>query len=135
VPVRSWRADSEDSDRSSSAPPSGGRLKQKIIAKKKADLKDYMDDVKSLLSMYAPPDPQKMEQAYPARKLSFNPAAGTLNLIFRDYTQPGDPMTLTFDPAKLTIIGVSINTYMGDAKDAVTLQVQMASLPDGTRYV
>jgi len=117
------------------SPPSGGRLKQRIVAKKKAEMKDYIDDVKNLLTLYVPPDPQKMQQAYQAGKLSFNPAPGVLNLIFRDYAQPGDQMTLTFDPAKLTILGLSINTYMGDEKDAVTLQVQMASLPDGTRHV
>jgi hypothetical protein len=27
-------------------PPSGGRLKQRVVAKKKAEMKDYMDDVK-----------------------------------------------------------------------------------------
>src|SRR4030095_7721882 len=30
-------------------PPSGGRMKQKIVAKKKAELKDYMQDVKAVL--------------------------------------------------------------------------------------
>jgi len=115
--------------------PSGGRVKQRVIAKKKAEMKDYMDDVKGLLTMYVPPDPQRMEQAYKAGKLSFNPAGGVVNFIFRDYAQPGDQMTLTFDPAKLAVISLSVNTYMGDSKDAVTLQVQMASLPDGTNYV
>ena len=43
-------------------------------------------------------------------------------------------MTLTFDPASKQIISLSVNTYMGQAKDAVTLQVRMASLPDGTSY-
>ena len=116
-------------------PPSGGRLKQRIVAKKKAEMTDYMDDVKALLAFYVPPDPQKMQQAFQAGKLSFNPAPGILNLIFRDYAQPGDQMTLTFDQAKLTVLGLNINTYMGESKDAVTLQVQMNSLPDGTRYV
>jgi hypothetical protein len=116
-------------------PPSGGRMKQKIIAKKKAEIKDYMGDVKALLSMYVPPDPQKMEQAYQAGKVSFNPAGGLINLIFKDYTQPGDQMTLTFDLGTKKITSVSINTYMDDPKEVVTLQVQMASLPDGTNYV
>jgi len=87
------------------------------------------------LSMYVPPDPQKMEQSYQAGKVSFNPAGGLINLIFRDYTQPGDQMTLTFDTGTRKIISVSINTYMDDPKEVVTLQVQMASLPDGTNYV
>src|SRR5271168_3916873 len=33
-------------------PPSGGRVKQKIIAKKKEEMKDYMQDVKVVLGMY-----------------------------------------------------------------------------------
>jgi hypothetical protein len=115
-------------------PPSGGRIKQKIVAKKKAEIKDYMGDVKDLLSMYVPPNPQNMELAFRAGKLSVNPAGGIVNFIFRDYAQPGDQMTLSFDPAQKKIISLSINTYMGEAKDVVTLQVTMASLPDGTNY-
>jgi hypothetical protein len=114
--------------------PSGGRLKKRVIEKKKEEMQDYMGDVKSLLSMYVPPDGAKMEQAYQAGKVSLNPAGGLVNLIFTDYAVPGDRMTLTFDPAAKKIVGLSVNTYMGDAKDAVTLQVQMANLPDGTTY-
>jgi hypothetical protein len=115
--------------------PSGGRMKQKIIAKKKAEMKDYMQDVKAVLSMYVPPDPQKMQAAYQAGKLSFNPVPGAVNLIFADYAQPGDKMTLTFDTASKKVTGLNIDTYMGQEKDAVTLRVQMGSLPDGTNYV
>ena len=114
--------------------PSGGRVKQRVIAKKKAEMKDYMEDVKGVLSMYVPPEPQRMQQAFQAGKVSLNPAGGVVNLIFTDYAQPGDRMTLTFDTATKKIISLSVNTYMGEAKDAVTLQVQMASLPDGTNY-
>jgi hypothetical protein len=114
--------------------PSGGRLKQRIIAKKKAEMMDYMQDVKGLLGMYVPPDPQKMQQAYQAGKVSLNPVGGKVNLVFRDYAQPGDQMTLTFDVAARKISSLNINTYMGQSKDVVTLQVQMASLPDGTNY-
>jgi hypothetical protein len=117
-------------------PPSGGRVKQKIIAKKKAEMKDYMEDVKSLLSMYVPPDPQKMQAAYQAGKVSLNPVpgAGAVNLIFSDYAQSGDKMTLTFESPAKKITGLNIETYLGEEKDAVTLQVQMATLPDGTNY-
>jgi hypothetical protein len=116
-------------------PPSGGRMKQRIVAKKKAEIKDYMADVKSLLSMYVPPDPQKMQAAYQAGKVSLNPVpGGVANLIFNDYAQPGDKMTLTFNTAEKKITGFNIDTYLGAEKDAVTLKVQMATLPDGTNY-
>ena len=114
--------------------PSGGRVKQKVIAKKKAEMKDYMQDVKGVLAMYVPPDPQRMQQAYQAGNVALNPVAGAVNLAFSNYAQPGDKMTLTFDTAAKKISSLSVDTYMGEAKDKVTLQVQMGSLPDGTNY-
>jgi hypothetical protein len=115
-------------------PPSGGKMKQKMIAKKKEEMKDYMQDVKAVLSMYVPPDPQKMQAAYQAGKVSLNPVPGAANLIFTDYAQPKDKMTLTFDTAAKKITSLVIDTYMGEEKDAVTLKVKMGSLPDGTNY-
>ncbi len=93
---------------------------------------------KTLLSPppeYVPPDPQRMQAAYQAGKLSLNPVPGGMaNLIFNDYAQPGDKMTLTFNTAAKKIAGLNIDTYLGEEKDAVTLQVQMSALPDGTNY-
>jgi hypothetical protein len=114
--------------------PSGGRVKEKIIAKKKAEMKDYMGDVKVLLGQYLPPDAQKMQQAYQAGNVSLNPVPGAVNLVFTNYAQPGDRMTVTFDTAAKKITAIHIDTYMGEDKDKVTLQVQMGSLPDGTNY-
>ncbi len=116
-------------------PPSGGRLKQRVVEKKTDEIKEYIASVKGLLTLYVPPDPQRMEQAFQAGKLSINPVGGTLNFVFTDYAQSGDRMTLTFDTAAKKIISFDINTYMGQTKDVVTLQGQMASLPDGTNYV
>ena len=114
--------------------PSGRRFKERIIEKKKAEMKEYLGEVKDLLGMYLPPDPQKMERAKQAGNVSLNPVPGAVNLIFINYAQPGDRMTLTFDTNAKKIASVNVNTYMGETKDAVTLQVQMASLPDGTNY-
>jgi hypothetical protein len=116
-------------------PPSGGRLKQRVIANKTGEMQDYMGDVKTLLALYVPPDPEKMQQAFAAGNASLNPANGLVNLIFKNYAQPGDQMTITFDPSSKKVISLSVQTYMGQSKDAVTLQVQMGSLPDGTNYV
>jgi hypothetical protein len=114
--------------------PSGGRVKQRVIEKKKAEMQDYMQDVKSVLAMYVPPDPQRMQQAYQAGNVALNPVAAGVNLVFTNYAQPGDQMTLTFDTTARKITALNVNTYMGEAKDKVTLQVQMGSLPDGTNY-
>lgn len=116
-------------------PPSGGRMKQRIIEKKKEEMKDYMQDVKSVLAMYVPPDPQRIQEAYQAGNVALNPVPGAVNLVFSNYAQPGDKMTLTFNTATKKIAALSVDTYMGEAKDKVTLQVHMGSLPDGTNYV
>ena len=118
-------------------PPSGGKMKQKIIAKKKEEMQDYMGQVKELLAKYTPPDPQKMEQAFKSGNASLNPnqAAQTVGLVFNNYAQSGDQMTLSFDTATKRVSGLNVNTYLDDPKEVVTLAVKMASLPDGTNYV
>ena len=118
-------------------PPSGGKMKQRIIEKKKEEMQDYMGQVKDLLAKYTPPDPQKMEQAFKAGNASLNPnpAAQAVELVFKNYAQSGDQMTLSFDTATRKVSSLNVNTYMDDPKDVVSLAVKMASLPDGTNYV
>lgn len=115
--------------------PMGGPLMRRVEERKKAELKQYMGEVKSVLALYVPPDPQKMEQAKQAGNLSVNPVPPSeVNLVFANYAQPGDHLTLTFDTAAKKVAALGVNTTMGASQDPVTLQVQMASLPDGTNY-
>ena len=83
-------------------------------------MKDYMGQVKTLLAMYVPPDPQRMQQAFQSGKASPTGAGG---IVFKDYALPGDQMTISFDPAAKKISSVNVNTYMDDPKDTVTLAV------------
>jgi hypothetical protein len=117
--------------------PSGGRMKQRIIEKKKEEMQEYMGQVKNVLGMYVPPDPQKMAQAFQAGNASLNSAPGSpvAQVVFKNYAQPGDQMTLSFDTTARKVTSLNVNTYMDNPKDVVTLTVQMASLPDGTNYV
>jgi hypothetical protein len=46
----------------------------------------------------------------------------------------GDLKILACNITARKITSFSINTYMVEAKEAVTLQVQIASLPDGANY-
>jgi hypothetical protein len=118
------------------APPSGRRMKQKIVEKKTGEMKEYMGQVKNLLGMYVPPDPQRMQAAFQAGKVSLTPASGggPAQIVFKDYAQPGDQMTLSFDTAAKKISAVNVNTYMDEPKDVVTLGVKFSSLPDGTSF-
>ena len=116
--------------------PSGGRLKQRMVEKKKDEMEQYMGQVKSLLAAYVPPNPAKMQESAQAGKiaLSRDSAAGLVNLTFTDYVQPGDKMVVAFDTTSKKIANLNVDTYMGQEKDAVTLMVDFSSLPDGTNY-
>lgn len=116
--------------------PSGGKLKQRMIEKKKDEMEQYMGQVKSLLAAYVPPNPAKMQQSAQAGKLALSrdAAAGLANFTFTDYVQPGDKMVVAFDTTSKKIANLNVNTYMGQEKDAVTLMVDFSSLPDGTNY-
>jgi hypothetical protein len=113
----------------------GGRIKQRVIEKKKEEAQEYGAQIKTLLALYVPPDPQRMQQAFQAGKASLTKGSGTADIVFHDYALPGDQMTLSFDTAAKKISTINVKTYMDDPTDAVTLAVQFASLPDGTHYV
>ncbi len=121
----------------SPAPPSGGRMKQKVVTNKKDEMKDYMGEVKTLLARYLPPNPQSMQQAQQSGKASLIPGAGAglTQIVFKDYALAGDQMTIAYDAAAKKISTIKVNTYLDDPKDAVTLAIQFASLPDSTNYV
>ncbi len=55
-------------------------------------------------------------------------------MIFTDYAQPGDRMALAFDTGSKKTTSSRVVTHVGQAKDAATLQVQIASLLDRTNY-
>jgi len=122
------------------APPQtdqkGGRLRQRVVEKKTDEMKAYMQQVQSLLSMYVPPNPQLMEQAFQKGNVSMNKTMGgnTVNLVFKNYAKPGDQMTVAFDTGTRKVSTINVNTFMDSPSDVVTLAVQMASLPDGTNY-
>jgi hypothetical protein len=120
------------------AAPSGRRLKEHVVAKKKEEYKDYADKMKALAQQYVPPDKDLLQQAYAKGNITLGPAAGNpneLQLIIHNYLKPQDSMTLVFDKTKKAISQVKIASYMDDPKDAMNLTVTFQRLPDGTNHV
>lgn len=111
-----------------------GRFKQRIVAMKTAEMKDYMQQVGHVIQLYVPPNPQKMEQAFQKKKVSFSRGDGLVDLVLKDYALPGDSMTIGFDPATKKIRSLNVHTYLDTPQDAVTLGVDFSSLPDGTNH-
>jgi hypothetical protein len=120
------------------AAPSGGRLKQHVVAKKKEEYQDYAEQMKALAQQYVPPDGELLQKAYAQGNVTLGPTAGTPNevqLVIHNYLKPQDSMTLVFDKTQKALISLQIASYMNDPKDAVNLTVQFSRLPDGTNHV
>ena len=113
-----------------------GPLKQEIVEHKKAEMKDYMEQVAALVHEYVPPDPHKIQAAVAAGNAALQPLPSQgVTLTFKDYLKPGDSLALGFDPNTKKILNYNVQSYLGDSKDdTVTLAVTFASLPDGTNY-
>jgi hypothetical protein len=116
-----------------SPPPSGGRIKRRIVTDKTEDLKDYMEGVSSLLRRYIPPDPQALQAAFAAGKAMIEPASGTL--VFNDYIKPGDKFSITFDRATKKLVGFAVATYIDEPKDGVSVNSRFSALADGTSFI
>ena len=118
-------------------PPSGGRMKQRVIEKKKGELKEYAEQISELVHSYVPPNPQKMQQAFQQGSGSLSRAgAGTVQLAFPNYNMQGDSMKLIINTADKGIQSVDVSSYLNnDPKDAVTFTAQFSKLPDGTNYM
>jgi hypothetical protein len=118
-------------------PPSGGRLKKHVIAKKTEEYKEYADQMKALAQQYVPPDKDLLEHAHAQGNITVGPAGAPneIQLILHSYLKPGDSMTLVFDKAQKELLRIQIASYMDDPKDAMNLTVQFDRLPDGTNHV
>ena len=113
---------------------SPGGLKGKAVAKKKEEITDYMKQAVALVHSYVPPDPGRVQIAKEAGKITASPGQGSVRLDFHDFVKPGDSMSLTLDTARYAIQDVSVKSYLDSQKDAVSLDVRYALLPDGVSY-
>jgi hypothetical protein len=128
VPLGGAAAEATDSG------AAGGRLRQRIVAKKTAEMKDYMKEVGGVISLYMPPNPQKMQEAFQNKKVTMGESEGLADLVFKDYALPGDSMTLGVDKATKKLHTLSVHSYLDTPQQPVTLLVEFSSLPDGTNY-
>ncbi len=110
-------------------------LRGRVIAKKKEEMKAELEAAAALVHSYAPPDPGLMQVVVNAGKASLaQQGPGAVALKFADYQKAGDALTLTFDTEVKALRQMAVATYMDDPSSPVTLQVQMAALPDASYY-
>ena len=122
---------------SQAAPPSGGRLKQHVVAKKTAEFKDYGGDIGDLAKQYTQPDPERLQAAFQAGNVSLQSggAPGTITLVIKNYIKPNDSVTIVFSQQLKAMQSLQVASYLDSPSDAVTIAAQFAKLPDGTNHV
>jgi hypothetical protein len=117
-------------------PPSGGRIKRRIVEKKTDEFEAYGQQIAALGKQYSQPDMQALQKASQQGNISMpNSATGTVSLIIKSYLKPNDSVTLVFNQQQKAIQSIQVASYLTDPSDAVTIAVQFAKLPDGTNHV
>jgi hypothetical protein len=122
---------------SPTAAPSGRRLKQHIIAKKKEEYQEYGEQMAALAKQYTPPQPELLQQAYKAGNISakLDGAPGMVSLIIKSYLKPNDSMTLVFNRQAKELESLQIASYLSDPTDAVNITVTFSKLQTGVNHV
>lgn len=118
-------------------PPAPKRgLRGKIVENKVEDLTDYMQRAANLVKQYVPPNPEQMQSAFQQGNATI--AADSPEVIqiqFTNYVKPGDSMVFYFNKQAKALAQVTVNSYMNDPSDAVSLQVNFQRIPGGPNYV
>jgi hypothetical protein len=113
----------------------GGRLRQRVVEKKKEEYEDYAEQMKALAQQYVPPDKDLIQAAYAKGNISMEPGPGGLKLVIHNYVKPGDSMTLTINKEQKQLESIQIASYMDGPSDGMNLTVRFDRLPDGTNHV
>ena len=112
-----------------------GRLRQRIVEKKKEEYEEYAEQMKSLVQRYIPPNKDDIQDAFSKGNVSFTPGTDQVKITIQNYVKTGDSMVIFFNRDKKQISGIKVASYMDDPSDAMKLDVQFSSLPDGTSHV
>ena len=112
-----------------------GRVKQRVVEKKKEEYQEYGQSISALAKQYTTPNSEALMQAKQAGNISIRPGSGTVSLVIKNYVKQGDSVTMTVSEQTHSPVSVQVDSYLSDPKDAVTISAQFAQLPDGTNHV
>jgi hypothetical protein len=112
-------------------------LRAHIVEKKKEEYKEYADEMKGLMQQYVPLQRELLDQAYQKGNLMFGPAGvpNEIKIVITNYIKPQDSVTLTFDKPQKRLLSMKIGSYLDDPSDAVKLNVEFSTLPQGPNHI
>jgi hypothetical protein len=112
-------------------------LRGRIIEKKTEEYQEYAQSIKTLIQQYVPPEQQLIEQARQQGNIMMGPtgAPNQFRLVISNYLKQGDSMTLVVNKADVSLLSLTIATYLSDPSDAVNVTVEFSRLPNGPNHV
>ncbi len=107
-----------------------GPLRKKIAKQKIADLKAYMDSVKTLVAKYVPPEQALIQKAQQRGDVAVapNPSNGTFKVTVSNYIQQGDAVAVVVHQEDNHLAGLKVATWLNDPSAAVSLDVSFTTL-------
>ena len=112
-----------------------GRLKQRVVEKKKEEFQEYGQQVSALAKQYTTPNPEALMKAKDAGNVSLQPGGGTVGLVVKNYVKQGDSITFTINAGTKQLQSMNVQSYLNDPSDKATINATFAQLPDGTNHV
>lgn len=113
----------------------GGRLKQKVVAKKTGEFKDMMHNIVGLVKSYTELPHEQMQSSLKQATFSQGQGdmSGSVQIVMHNVNQNGDSMTIWIDrTAMLFRRAVIATSYEGNP---VTTTANYAMLPSGQVYM
>ena len=118
-----------------SSPPSGGRLKQRVIARKTGEFKDMMSDITALVTSYTELPQQQLQASLQRATFSQGQGdmAGAVQIQMNNVIQQGDSLVVWIDRTALLFRRATIATSY--EQNPVTVTANYAMLPSGQVYM
>ncbi|PWU00539.1 MAG: hypothetical protein C5B51_24995 [Terriglobia bacterium] len=99
-------------------------LGRRIINRKRAEMKEYVDRVAALVESYLPPEPEKLRSAL--LKAEIGQAGSLMSLTMKNYFKAGDSLALTVDPATRRLSRIELKTDLD--KDPISVTAELTPL-------
>jgi hypothetical protein len=110
----------------------GGRLRERIVEKKRDEMKEYVERLVGLMHQYLPPNPDRIKAAVPRAQMTPPAGGGDAKIALSDYLKPGDTVTFSMNPQAKKLDQIAINSSLDS--DPVFFIVDFARLADDTNY-
>jgi hypothetical protein len=117
------------------AQPSGGRLKQRVVAKKTGEFKEMMGEIADLVRSYSDLPPQQLQAALKQATFSAGQGdmGGAVQIQMNNVIQQGDSLTIWIDRTAMLFRRIAIATTY--ELKPVTATANYSMLPTGQVYM